>query len=524
MTTVVEPTSPGAPPHLDVGGPQVARLLALEVRGLEFVEETWRDASDWLRVVAPDEVGLRRRLELVVAFCDTQLDRFEQGAATIAEIRLWAAEHHARVVRARAERHQAGLLRRAGETATSLEHALASVSLLGPGDPPELHADHLLGLADSLAVAGTDEQSLARYQESLALAEELGDTDFVIRVINNLAYTYYDLGRVREALPLCDRMVTMSAAGAHLSPYALGTLADVYLGAGLPQRAEDVLATVQQDSLTTEDRADHLLSSARVQRAFGRFEAARVLVARSLEEARDQGMGEHEVRALREQSEISVELGDFEAAYHQLAAFHERCVGQFEAAAESRTRMVQAIFEVTAARRESEAYRELSTRDALTGLRNRRYVDEHFDTLIRDTRALGSPMSVAFLDLDHFKRVNDTWSHHLGDQVLVAVGQLLLGVTAAVPGAFAARMGGEEFLVVLPGLDDDAGAARLERFRATFEAHGWAALAAGLSTTVSIGLASLGRDGEDRLSLLRAADRRLYAAKAAGRNRIAVDG
>ena len=525
MTAVAEPTSSTVDPTPSVVAvPASERLLALEVRGLEFTEGTWGEASAWLRSLGHEEVHLRRRLELVVASCDTRLGRFEQGAATIAAIRLWAADDGARLVQARAERHHAGLLRRAGENATSLEHALASVALLGPEDPMALRADHLLGLADSLAVAGTDEQALRRYEESLALAEEIGDTEFVIRVINNLAYTYYDLHRVEEALPLCDRMVAMRAAGSHLSPYALGTLADVYLEAGLPQRAEDVLAGVEQDTLNAEDRADHLLSSARVQRAFGRFERARELIGLSLDESRDQGMGEHELRALREQSEISVELGDFEAGYHQLAAYHEQCVGQFEAAAESRTRMVQAIFEVTEARRESETYRELSHRDPLTGLRNRRFVDEHLDALIDDTRAQGSPLSVAFVDVDHFKRVNDTWSHDLGDQVLVALGQLLQGVTAAVPGALAARMGGEEFLVVLPGLDDVTCAARLELFRATVEGHGWSSLEPGLATTVSVGLAFLGRDGHARADLLSAADRRLYRAKDAGRNRLATDG
>lgn len=498
------------------------RLLSLEVGGAERAGPSRSEALAWLQVVPPQQQDLVRRLELVLARSDTRLGRFAEGVAAVAEIRQWAVAHGARLVQARAEREQAGLLRRAGETASGLEHAFASLSLLVPADPVLLRADHLLCLADSLAVAGAREESLGRYDEALALADGLGDGDLTLLVINNLAYTYYELDRIDDALPLCDRMVRMGAVAGALPPFAVSTLAEVYVAGGLPQRAEEVLRTVVLDETTeAEDYAEHLLARARVERALGRHTEARALVAQSLEAAAGHGLGDHEGRAMREQSEISAEMGDFERAYRELSAYHVQCVHHFTVAAQTRARMVQAIAEV---REQSDTYRELSYRDALTGLHNRRFVDENLDKMVTDAHASARPLSVAFIDVDHFKLVNDTWSHDVGDQVLTAIGQLLLAAIAAVPGAVAARMGGEEFLVVLPGFDQDAAHTRLELFRATIGAHQWSSLAPGLATTVSVGLALLAPHCDSRADLLGAADRRLYRAKAAGRNRIVSSG
>jgi len=127
---------------------------------------------------------------------------------------------------------------------------------------------------------------------------------------------------------------------------------------------------------------------------------------------------------------------------------------------------------------------------------------------------------VAFLDLDHFKRVNDTWSHDVGDRVLQAVARLVAHVVVDVEDGIAARMGGEEFLVALPGLEPAMVVRRLEQLRSALRDHPWAALAPGLEVTTSIGVATSLADATERLELLSTADRRLYDAKRAGRDRV----
>ena len=189
------------------------------------------------------------------------------------------------------------------------------------------------------------------------------------------------------------------------------------------------------------------------------------------------------------------------------------------------------MYETTEARRQSRRYRELSLRDPLTGLYNRRYVDEQLPVLLGGARdgSRGEVVSVALLDLDHFKRVNDTFSHDVGDQVLRVVGEMLqrTGTTpgSGGPGSFAARMGGEEFLLVLVGADPDAAARELEEVRRAVSGHPWSdEVVEGLSVTISVGLTgTTGVRDPAPSSLLSRADALLYQAKTLGRDRVVSD-
>jgi two-component system cell cycle response regulator len=138
-------------------------------------------------------------------------------------------------------------------------------------------------------------------------------------------------------------------------------------------------------------------------------------------------------------------------------------------------------------------------------------------------RALRYDHSVALLliDLDHFKRVNDTHGHLVGDAVLRDVSELLLGVARGVD--VVGRYGGEEFLVVLPETDDDGAAAFAERVRERVEAHAFRPWDDGreLRTTASIGVASFPAARIESVEdLFARADAALYRAKADGRNRV----
>lgn len=161
---------------------------------------------------------------------------------------------------------------------------------------------------------------------------------------------------------------------------------------------------------------------------------------------------------------------------------------------------------------------DLAWRDYLTGLFNRRYFFEHGPKLIAETRRADRPTSVALLDIDHFKRLNDEFGHDAGDEAL-RIFATQLGESLADQPHLLARLGGEEFALLLPGLDEAAAQSLTEALRETVARRPIAVGRRSLELTVSIGLAGLATtDSLD--SALRKADRALYAAKQAGRNRV----
>lgn len=166
-----------------------------------------------------------------------------------------------------------------------------------------------------------------------------------------------------------------------------------------------------------------------------------------------------------------------------------------------------------------EKTRELerqATQDELTGLFNRRYADVYLAQQFAADSAAAS-FAVALADIDHFKQVNDRYSHAQGDLVLARVAHLLKANSRGVD--MVARYGGEEFLLCFPG-KDVAGAVELcERLRRAVEQEDWSFVAPDIFITLSFGIAE-NRPGADPGSLLAAADDRLYEAKYAGRNRV----
>ena len=164
----------------------------------------------------------------------------------------------------------------------------------------------------------------------------------------------------------------------------------------------------------------------------------------------------------------------------------------------------------------------LSTTDPVTGLRNRRYVTEFLSLELLRAARYKTPLAVLMLDLDHFKRINDTYGHRVGDTVLQAVAEVLRGTLRATD--VAGRYGGEEFLVVLPQTDLQGAAVLGERVRAAIEQTTIPVEGAEpLSVTVSIGVAALGDGACSAEQLVERADAALYAAKDAGRNRVALE-
>jgi diguanylate cyclase (GGDEF)-like protein len=163
--------------------------------------------------------------------------------------------------------------------------------------------------------------------------------------------------------------------------------------------------------------------------------------------------------------------------------------------------------------RQRELLRSQAETDDLTGLLNRRAFNEQLGALLQDARRSSRPVGLVMIDIDHFKSVNDEHGHHTGDQALVAVAEALRAAVREQD--VVARLGGEEFALVLPGTGTDASMRITERARERVAEQD----ALGLRLTLSAGLACYPADGHDADALMQAADGALYNAKRAGRDR-----
>jgi diguanylate cyclase (GGDEF)-like protein len=194
-------------------------------------------------------------------------------------------------------------------------------------------------------------------------------------------------------------------------------------------------------------------------------------------------------------------------------------IGRLEHAAAERRRYEQHLEEYQLRlERDLAEILEQSITDPLTGLRNRRAFLERLDDEIRHFEAGGPPVAVVLLDVDGFKPYNDSFGHPAGDQVLKRIAELFRERIRS--NDVLARIGGDEFAVLLPGTDAEGGYVLAERLRRSVEDAPWDIQ----RLTVSAGAAAVTDSPVDRDDLISAADRALYEAKTSGRNRVWIAG
>ena len=214
--------------------------------------------------------------------------------------------------------------------------------------------------------------------------------------------------------------------------------------------------------------------------------------------------------------------GFFLLSYGVVQAFRTtRSFSTIYSQEEMMTRLAQAMAGTQSAleevQRSNQKLERLSTTDPLTGAGNRRQFIEHIETEIAQAKRSGAPLSLLSLDLDHFKAINDSRGHLVGDEVLCGFVRKCL--EAIRPYDSVARVGGEEFMVLLPGATLDAACAVGERLRSTIQGSAFdVGNRPSIDVTISIGVSEFGRDGDTLDEFLRVADRRLYRAKHEGRN------
>ena len=156
----------------------------------------------------------------------------------------------------------------------------------------------------------------------------------------------------------------------------------------------------------------------------------------------------------------------------------------------------------------------LAMHDQLTGLYNRYFVAEQVDLIVAETARYGNDCSIIVMDIDHFKKINDTYGHDVGDKVLIAIGHLLKQHSRSSD--ISARLGGEEFMLILKNCDRDKALVKAEFLRGQIETL----CPEGLTVTASLGVAEFVEEHKSFESLFKEADQAVYKAKNAGRNRV----
>jgi diguanylate cyclase (GGDEF)-like protein/PAS domain S-box-containing protein len=184
---------------------------------------------------------------------------------------------------------------------------------------------------------------------------------------------------------------------------------------------------------------------------------------------------------------------------------------------ESNKELLRKIEEIEALQ---EQLKKQAIHDPLTGLYNRRFLEETLGRELAQARRTQEPMSIAMIDIDRFKSINDTYGHSVGDLFLIALGDMLEHKIRA--GDVACRFGGEEFIVVMPGAPLEVAAQRINEFRQFFSALRIDVKGQSVSSTFSAGVAGFPLHGGDEKTIIAEADRALYTAKDAGRNRVIV--
>ncbi len=469
---------------------------------------------------------LQRRAQLIQADVLGRKGKHTASGQLIKEINDWAELNGDRHLLARSHRLLAAFFNSMGDMPSAWTHAVRAVDLMDDTMPDRMRADHLLGLGIALVRTGAWGAAGERYRSALQLAEGLNDIHLRLKLLNNLAWLEEEAGDPHRSMEIARRMRALAVKHhVALDAACLDTIAHAQVMLGEYAEAERTLRPILEDpDLGTRDSegvAEALRTGAMAQRMQGHAKSAQATLNRCVRFCEERGIGLIRVEALEEQAQLYAEQGDFERAYQQYIEFHDADTALRAAEREANARTLQAVFETTEARREGERFRELALRDALTGLRNRRFVENDLNARLMRAVEDGDAFSVALVDLDHFKLVNDRYSHAIGDDVLRRVADVLAAATAE--SGWAARMGGEEFLLVFPGDDVHAAAVRCEEVRRAVESFRWDAITPGLLVTVSVGVTEVQPGRVTQASLLGQADRNLYAAKYSGRNRVASD-
>jgi diguanylate cyclase (GGDEF)-like protein len=347
-------------------------------------------------------------------------------------------------------------------------------------------------------------------ERAFALANSTSPNRFALAVVHSTrADIELRAGNAAAALADAERSLEMLAGESEPNPYVLGASVRAQVQARMALGHYDDAQQAGEAALTwLGDRMPHtrsviLAAVAEALRGAGRLEEAYNALSRSAELERQAFTEISELQLSLERAVLQARLARSES---DALSIKNRELAEAHAELESRAHQLEAL---------QDRLRDQAERDWLTGVHNRRFLARELAQ--PSTERFGQVLSVAVIDLDHFKRINDEHGHMTGDKVLVRAAEL---IGAMVRGSdIVVRSGGEEFLVLMPFTDASAATACCERIRLAIRDEPWVQIASGLTLTTSVGVATAGSD-TDLEELLKLADDRLYDAKNAGRDRV----
>lgn len=534
-TLLTRPAAPwaGAGDRLDLTYADTEALLsAMEAARSQYDDEAAAVAQHLASVArGRGWVPLERRATLINA--DFAMRSGDAGAASVLakEVAAWARDAGDVYLEARSAFVLATVALAIGDLASTRTEGLHSVRLLPVDAPVGVRIDHVLVAAVGFG-AGTPEGD-RRYDEVLELATEAGDGEAMLVIHNNRAWHAVITGDRDGARHHVEELLRASAVfDVPLKAIMVDTVGRMHVMHEEFDEALAVLSPVFDDDGPVRlgeptARIDCLLAAAAIHRRRGDFAAGAALLDRADEEARRGGLLSSTAAVHEERAVWHAAQGDFAAAFADYVAFHSTAERVSSEEAQTQAQLVHAAYEVEQASRDAVRFRELAYRDALTGLWNRRYLDEELARRYAVASREATSLTTAIVDVDHFKRINDELSHECGDEVLRALGRLLEDAAAAESAAGRAtavgRLGGEEFAIVMSGVSAEAAVMVCERVRLAVQDHDWSPLTGAVPVTVSIGASTAPTGVTSPGALMADADRNLYAAKRSGRNRVMGD-
>lgn len=433
--------------------------------------------------------------------------------------------------------------RRSGDLADALQVLYRAEDLARQGGDPQALTYVLSNLGRLLAELGEIADGEQRLNEALALVRQTEDRALESTLLLSLARLHQEAEQAEVALPLLRQAFDLTLATGNQGDQAqvLLALGEVQLAlrqhsAARPLLDEALALAQQRGDQDLAARALLALAGAgpdvhdepghrpmnRLHAALAHAEAAQALPLlahvheRLSRQAEAEGDLATALRHSREHQACMARLQGAQAQRRLRAVVAGRAVasGLAEARHSAQSRE-QLLAELQA---QAELLQQLAREDGLTGLANRRWLDLQCRHEIERAQRFGHSLTLAMVDIDHFKLVNDQHSHAVGDAVLCRVARLLREGCRASDGV--GRYGGEEFLLILVETSAEQALQRAEQLRQRIAAHDWAAMHPGLAPiTASIGLAELAA-GDGPAALLQRADECLYRAKRAGRNQV----
>ena len=403
--------------------------------------------------------------------------------------------------------------------------------------------------ASALSRSARPKQAVERWQSARRRFLDMGQNGLAARTAGSMANDLVVVGRYAEALEMADESLAAAIAVSSAISVAIsrGVRADALIGLGRYDEAQAELDLAMALAASMDQpflQGDLLQSQANLlEKKNGDPARVRALRARAAA-LRDTGMyaeGGQELQSLelqfreREQQlrirELEAEQRTQELALQQARLDADRSQSRLD-----RQRLVMwavgtlslllaaglavLLRLLRAQRRLAEVLRTQAYRDALTGIPNRRALNEVAGALLAESAHEARGHVLMMADLDHFKAINDRHGHPFGDQVLATVAALLQALVP--PTALVVRMGGEEFALLCPDLGREAALALAASIRQEVAALALETRGESVVVTISIGVAVHSSDTQDFSTWLRAADAALYRAKAAGRNRVVL--